>query len=133
MRYCPVPSLTTVRVFSMSAGLDASTVTPGSTAADASRTTPAIVAWAKTRLGSSKTPATAATTFTTGYIDDLLEPSPASRRCGNRATLSHLTRPEPRDNLCEIASTFKIQLPTSKRRRRNWICGVEGWELEVGS
>ncbi len=29
MRYCPVPSLTTVRVFSMRMGLDASTVTPG--------------------------------------------------------------------------------------------------------
>ena len=53
MRYCPVPSLTTVRVFSMSTGLDASTVTPGSTAADASRMTPAIVAWANTTLGSS--------------------------------------------------------------------------------
>src|SRR4029450_3118997 len=77
MRYCPVPSLTTVRVFSMSAGLDASTLTPGSTAFDASRTTPAIVAWANTKLGSSKTPATAATTFTTRCIANLHEPSPA--------------------------------------------------------
>ena len=42
--YWPVPSVTTVRVFSRSAGLDASTVTPGSTAPDASLTTPAIEA-----------------------------------------------------------------------------------------
>jgi hypothetical protein len=45
MRYCPVPSVTTVRVFSISAGLEASTVTPG-TPAEASRTTPVIAACA---------------------------------------------------------------------------------------
>ena len=43
MRYCPVPSVTAVRIFSISAGLAASTVTPGSTAPDASLTTPLIV------------------------------------------------------------------------------------------
>ena len=46
MRYCPEPSLTADRVFSISAGLEASTVTPGSTAPDVSRTKPAIDAWA---------------------------------------------------------------------------------------
>ena len=40
--YCPVPSVTAERTFSMSAGLDASTVTPGSTAPDASLTMPAM-------------------------------------------------------------------------------------------
>src|SRR5215831_10831954 len=35
----------------MSAGLDASTVTPGRTASDASRTTPASVAWARAVVG----------------------------------------------------------------------------------
>ena len=39
MRYWPVPSVTDVRDRSMSAGLDASTVTPGRTPPDASRTT----------------------------------------------------------------------------------------------
>src|SRR3954468_9986419 len=39
--YCPSPSVTTVRDFSISAGLAASTETPGSTAPDASRTSPA--------------------------------------------------------------------------------------------
>ena len=34
--------MTALRTFSISAGLDASTVTPGSTAPEASRTTPAI-------------------------------------------------------------------------------------------
>src|SRR5881397_2143797 len=40
--YCPEPSVTTVRTFSISAGLAASTVTPGSTAPVVSLTTPAI-------------------------------------------------------------------------------------------
>src|SRR5689334_1675105 len=42
MRYWPAPSVTTVRVFSINAGLDASTVTPGRTAPEPSRTTPAM-------------------------------------------------------------------------------------------
>jgi hypothetical protein len=46
MRYCPVPSVTAERVFSINAGLAASTLTPGSTAPDESFTAPAIVAWA---------------------------------------------------------------------------------------
>src|SRR4029453_8540893 len=40
--YCPVPSVTTVRVFSINAGLEASTVTPGSSAPEESLTTPAM-------------------------------------------------------------------------------------------
>src|SRR5207249_4975965 len=47
--YWPSPSVTTLRVFSINAGLDASTVTPGSTAPDASLTMPAMevgVCWA---------------------------------------------------------------------------------------
>src|SRR4029450_6524079 len=46
MRYWPVLSVTAVRVFSISVGLEASTVTPGRTAPDASLTTPASVACA---------------------------------------------------------------------------------------
>src|SRR5687767_11858199 len=44
MRYWPLPSDTALRTFSISAGLDTSTVTPGSTAPDPSVTMPAIVA-----------------------------------------------------------------------------------------
>jgi hypothetical protein len=47
--------LVTDRVFSISAGLDASTVTPGSTAPDASRTVPTIEACANTVAGISAT------------------------------------------------------------------------------
>ena len=43
MLYWPVPSVATERTFSISTELDASTVTPGSTAPDASLTIPAIV------------------------------------------------------------------------------------------
>jgi hypothetical protein len=39
--YCPEPSVVVERTFSMSAGLVTSTVTPGMTAPDESRTVPA--------------------------------------------------------------------------------------------
>ena len=45
MRYRPVRSVTAVRGFSMSAGLLASTRTPGNAAPDESVTEPAIAAW----------------------------------------------------------------------------------------
>src|SRR5262249_12521038 len=51
IRYCPVPSVTAERVFSMSAALDASTGTPGSTAPDASRTVPVSAACARAGVG----------------------------------------------------------------------------------
>ena len=63
MRYCPVPSVTAVRTFSISAGLVASTVTPGSTAPDASFTAPAMTACANARPGLSTNKATSATDF----------------------------------------------------------------------
>src|SRR5437867_7695003 len=53
MRYWPVASVTTDRVFSISTGLVASTVTPGNTAPDASLTTPVIAACAWTAEGRS--------------------------------------------------------------------------------
>src|SRR5437870_2521569 len=54
MRYCPVSSVTPVRTLVMSAGLDASTVTPGGTAPDVSRTAPARLC-AVARLGPAPT------------------------------------------------------------------------------
>src|SRR6185437_2450602 len=50
--YWPVPSVIAERAFSSSAGLEASTVTPGRTAPDASLATPASVAWANAQDGS---------------------------------------------------------------------------------
>ena len=60
MRYWPAPSVTALRVRSMSAGLDASTVTPGSAAPVPSFTTPAIAACAcasrgRTRIAANPT------------------------------------------------------------------------------
>src|SRR5438876_479026 len=55
IRYWPVPSVTAVRVFSMSTGLETSTVTPGSTAPDASRTMPVSDPCAWTGAGSRRT------------------------------------------------------------------------------
>src|SRR5688500_5776859 len=51
--YCPVPSVTAVRTFSISAALAASTVTPGSTEPDASLTTPLIAACADATTGNN--------------------------------------------------------------------------------
>jgi hypothetical protein len=53
--YCPVPSVTAVRVFSISAGLATSTVAPGRTAPDASLTIPAIALCARAMPGTTST------------------------------------------------------------------------------
>ena len=57
MRYWPPLSVTAVRTFSMSEGLAASTVTPGSTAPEESRTTPVIDAWARASGANTSNPA----------------------------------------------------------------------------
>ena len=56
MRYWPLLSVTTTRTFSISAGLAASTVTPGSTAPEVSRATPVMDAsvWAWAATGSDQ-------------------------------------------------------------------------------
>ena len=51
IRYCPESSVTPTRTFSMRAGLEASTVTPGSTPPDWSLTVPVRVPCAKTSDG----------------------------------------------------------------------------------
>src|SRR4051794_31008173 len=58
MRYPPLASVTTERVFSMRTGLAASTVTPGSTAPVASLTTPVNVLCACAAAGTSSSPST---------------------------------------------------------------------------
>src|SRR5437667_8259321 len=61
MLYRPSPSLTTLRTFSIRAGLAASTVTPGSTAPDVSFTTPAmpLACWAPAAGANTSIPARA--------------------------------------------------------------------------
>ena len=51
MRYWPLESVVAARVFSISAGLDASTVTPGRMRPAASLTVPARATWALAALG----------------------------------------------------------------------------------
>src|SRR5215470_6220026 len=66
MEYWPRPSVTTVRVFSMSAGLDASTTTPGRTAPEASLAVPTIdaVACANNARGMARRDTRTTTVFT---------------------------------------------------------------------
>src|SRR5437016_2219528 len=71
MRYCPVPSEAAERTFSMSAGLAASTVTPGSTAPDESLTVPAITACAEAAVGMSAIHASNVRILTTTRITHL--------------------------------------------------------------
>ena len=92
MRYCPEPSVTAVRTFSMMAGLDASTVTPGSTAPDVSFTTPVIEAWANAVAGAIRRPAN-----TTQIL-------------ANRRIVSSKTRFDP---------ALTAQYCTGRRARRN--------------
>src|ERR1700730_17038296 len=62
MRYWPLPSVTAERTFSMSTGLAASTVTPGSTAPELSFTTPVMDPWAYAAAGTITRPATTSNT-----------------------------------------------------------------------
>src|SRR4029079_8233742 len=59
IRYAPAPSVTTVRTFSIRAGLAASTVTPGKNAPDVSLTVPAmlpVAACAQRAAGTKRRP-----------------------------------------------------------------------------
>src|SRR5688572_23971150 len=74
MRYNPSPSVTADRTFSISTGLVASTVTPGRTPPDESRTTPTMLLCAKTVAGRNRRSADARrrrTSFGTpiGHLD----------------------------------------------------------------
>jgi hypothetical protein len=91
MRYCPDPSVTAVRVFSVNAGLEASTVTPGSTAPDASFTVPdncAPPAWANASAGASRSRNARVTRdfAETRILTSLLRPLRGARRIGRAGT-----------------------------------------------
>src|SRR2546425_10557970 len=93
----PSPSVTTLRTFSIRAGLAASTVTPGSTPPEASLTTPAIplaVACCAEAAGDSSnthmtTLRTTPTTFTR-TIDFLLLSHPCAQAAISDATCTRL-------------------------------------------
>src|SRR5437016_3666934 len=92
MEYRPSPSVIAERVFSMSASLAASTVTPGRIAPEVSLTTPAIVLWADATVGKSANSAAAPrariATFmlifdVTGALLTGSETLPGNRRAGD--------------------------------------------------
>src|SRR5678815_1448163 len=97
----------TERTFSMSAGLEASTVTPGMTAPDVSRTTPAIFpesAWAHAVAGSSTHPTNRSHADLT--IVPPFQPSTRSERhdAGRHETpLLGLSRGESASEVCVCA------------------------------
>src|SRR5438046_7064361 len=89
IRYWPVPSVTALRAFSISIGLEASTVTPGSTAPDTSLTTPVMVACcASTVTGTSRRTAGRINDFAVRFTSDLhiQYPGAAGRLLGAHAT-----------------------------------------------
>src|SRR4051812_9865555 len=96
MRYWPEPSVTADLVFSISAGLEASTVTPGSTAPDGSLTVRVRPACAKARVGSNTIAAATASRFTTPYIKS----TPRSRKdqCTQRPRPSGTDDTSPGDH-----------------------------------
>src|SRR5688500_4880979 len=89
IRYWPVSSLTTERTFSIRTGLAASTVTPGSTAPDASLTTPAMAPCANAAAGTSRTTSrTAADRRASAHITFLLKGGVVAKGVRNGA-VSH--------------------------------------------
>ena len=78
IRYWPPLSVVAARVFSISAGLDASTVTPGSTAPDESRTVPVMDACASRLEGAPRTK-NATTTYAAPDVRMTLPPKQLTR------------------------------------------------------
>ena len=109
IRYWPLPSVTTVRTFSLRFGLDASTVTPGNTAPDVSRTTPVIDAWAYDATGTTRSDTHAMTTtltipritglpcdFTTGPLRSWQSPmAERQERCSGAGVTQAIWDAEP--------------------------------------
>ena len=87
IRYWPEPSVIAERTFSMRTGLAASTVTPGSTAPDASFTTPAMDACAYTTDGTriaNRIPVSTLTNLRIAFTPLIERASPASDAHNNR-------------------------------------------------
>src|SRR6185436_19507525 len=120
MRYWPLVSVTAVRDFSIRLGLEASTVTPGSTASDASRTTPARVACANESEGKSRTEPTRAVTADRR----LMQPPPRETL---RSELPEINQ-EERTNRPTVQRSARLH--NTSRRRRSSVASLVG---SVGS
>jgi hypothetical protein len=127
MRYRPVESLVADRTFSISTGLVASTLTPGSTAPDASLTTPDSVAWANPIAGKITN---AARAIVTRASPRMQSPSPQANSCQitgevilettfagvNTSALEALTCEWSNEGL-HARGDLRCQLPTSNSLR----------------
>src|SRR2546423_5402804 len=94
MRYRPAVSVVADRILSISTGLDASTVAPGSTAPEVSLTVPVIVAWADAAAGATTSTANTTAILARPRITDTLL---------HKSVKSDMTPPTDRDG-CRRAS-----------------------------
>src|SRR5262245_11007933 len=78
IRYCPAASVVAVRIFSISTGLDAAMVTPGSTAPEGPLTVPAKPGCASASEGKIISPQTVTSARTTRRIRTPLQRSPSA-------------------------------------------------------
>ena len=97
MRYWPPSSLTTERILSISTGLAASTVTPGSTPPEASLTTPVMAACAYAAAGKSRT---------------------ASRTTNERLKTVRIASPQPGGSTRSLALSVKSTKDSTDNRQR---------------
>ena len=140
MRYWPVPSVTTVRTFSVNAGLDASTVTPGRMAPDESLTTPAMVACANAARGRISTAASTTraliklrtlSSITAGFEDEVHpRTSPETRRKRRHYKCRPYERHETYARICSVSTHMfgvALQVDDAKemlvqQERVSWRC-----------
>ena len=131
--YWPSPSVTTERTFSISAGLEASTVTPGSTAPVVSFTTPAIVPLnpdcADPRAGRSRTPNT---TTRTAILSALIDSPLLTEYCGQNSPSDKPGTAHNRRNLIWPPLIGSHPTPVESRANRNSSrpglkCFAEAW------
>src|SRR4029434_9101247 len=109
--YCPVPSVTTVRVFSISAGLEASTVTPGSSAPEESLTTPAMDPCARAYVEKRRRTATTSDPSLNGFM---LPPTEVAKGSGSVRTDDSLRGTLPRH---AVACKRKSRVATNAEER----------------
>src|SRR6266540_1280716 len=138
--YWPSPSVMTVRVFSINAGLDASTVTPGSTAPLPSFTTPAIATCALLVFGIRNTAQITARHNTTrrtissplSAISHPADPAVVLRQAHRGASAARVVA-----NLPGGAQTLRLAASPVKLKAASWstrgsggrIRGIQGDEL----
>src|SRR5882762_8626152 len=123
MRYCPAPSVTAVRILSISSGLVASTLTPGSTAPDESFTDPAMTACASAMVGISAAHAS----NTRVRLPARIFP-PHSRRMWTFCRLLPLWRSEAGPRRPRYTSPF----PQSQGPVEDWVQDVRQQGLDRG-